>query len=59
MKQFVYKKIWINVLTPEVLMLLTKIHEFKGKQEQFLEIKTDILSQLANIAKIERRNNNN
>lgn len=53
MKQFVYKKIWINVLTPEVLMLLTKIHEFKGKQEQFLEIKTDILSQLANIAKIE------
>lgn len=53
MKQFFYKKIWINVLTPEVLMLLTKIHEFKGKQEQFLEIKTDILSQLANIAKIE------
>lgn len=42
-----------KLLTPEIVMYLTQIHEFKGEQTLFIEAKADTLSQLVDIAKIQ------
>ena len=43
MRSFDYGKIWEKLLTPEIVALLTQIHEFKGKQSFFIEAKADTL----------------
>ncbi|MFR1651645.1 MAG: Fic family protein [Lachnospira eligens] len=53
MRSFDYKEEWKKLLTPEILMYLTQIHEFKGEQTLFIEAKADTLSQLVDIAKIQ------
>lgn len=53
MRTFSYSKKWISVLTPDIVILLAKIHEFKGKQDLYLGAKEDILLQLVDIAKIQ------
>lgn len=53
MRSFDYKEEWKKLLTPEIVMYLTQIHEFKGEQTLFIEAKADILSQLVDIAKIQ------
>ena len=53
MRSFDYGKIWEKLLTPEIVALLTQIHEFKGKQSFFIEAKADTLTQLVEIAKIQ------
>ena len=53
MRTFDYSKKWEKVLIPEIVALLTQIHEFKGKQEQYLDVKADVLSQLIEVAKIQ------
>ena len=53
MRSFDYKEEWKKLLTPEIVMYLTRIHEFKGEQTLFIEAKTDTLSQLVDIAKIQ------
>lgn len=50
---FNYTKKWTDVLTPEIIMLLTQIHEYKGKQDLCLDAKEDVLLQLIDIAKIQ------
>ncbi len=53
MRSFDYNKKWEKLLTPEIVALLSQIHEFKGQQSLFIEAKADTLTQLVEIAKIQ------
>lgn len=53
MKNFNYETLPDNLLAPDVVGLLTTIHEYKGKQELYLEANADILSTLSEVAKIQ------
>ena len=53
MRNYDYKNKWQKLLTPEVVSLLTQIHEYKGEQTLFIEAKADSLTQLVEIAKIQ------
>ena len=53
MRRYNYKNIYDKLLTSEIVSLLTKIHEFKGEQNLFIEAKSDVLTQLVEIAKIQ------
>ena len=53
MRTFDYIKKWEKLLTPEIVTLLTQIHEYKGEQTLFIEAKADSLTQLTVIAKIQ------
>ena len=52
MRSYNYKNKWQKLLTPEIVSLLTQIHEYKGEQTLFVEAKADTLTQLVEIAKI-------
>lgn len=52
MRDFDYTNCWQKLLTPDIVNLLTQIHEFKGEQTLFVEAKADTLTQLMEIAKI-------
>lgn len=49
MRNFDYSKKWEKLLTPEIVTLLTQIHEYKGKQSLFIEAKADTLTQLVGL----------
>lgn len=53
MRDINYTKKWSEMLTPEIVGMLTKIHEFKGEQKLFIEAHADKLSDLMEIAKIQ------
>ena len=53
MRKFNYKNEYAKLLTPDIVNVLTVIHEFKGEQTLFLEAKSDLLTQLLEIAKIQ------
>lgn len=53
MRNFDYSKKWEKLLTPEIVALLTQIHEYKGEQSLFIEAKADTLTQLMEIARIQ------
>ncbi len=53
MKDFDFHDKWQKLLTPEVVLLLTQIHEYKGQQALFVEAKEDTLTQLVEIAQIQ------
>jgi Fic family protein len=42
-----------QLYTKEIVQLLTAIHEYRGKQEHYLETKKDVLGSLLNVAKIQ------
>lgn len=53
MHSFDYSKIPDELLAPEILQLLASIHEYKGRQNLFLEAKTDELRTLLDVAMIQ------
>lgn len=53
MRQFEYKESWKRLLTPNIVSLLTSIHEYKGEQNLFIESNSDKLVELLEIAKIQ------
>ncbi len=53
LRNYDYEKEVTSLLTPEIVTLLTQIHEYKGEQSLFIEAKADILTQLMEIAKIQ------
>ena len=53
MRNYNYTNKWQKLLTPEIVSLLTQIHEYKGEQTLFIEAKTDKLTQLVEVAKIQ------
>jgi len=53
MKAFDYANAPKALLTPDIVAMLTSIHEHKGKQELFIEAHADALTTLMAIAKIQ------
>jgi len=53
MKSFDYAKMPMVLLTPDIVTILSSIHEHKGKQELFVEAHADALTTLMEIAKIQ------
>lgn len=53
MRNYSYKDKWQKLLTPEIVSLLTKIHEYKGEQTLFIEAYADQLTELLAVAKIQ------
>lgn len=53
MRKICYKERWKTLLTPEIVSLLTKIHEYKGEQTLFIEAHIDELEYLLEVAKIQ------
>lgn len=42
-----------DILTPEVVALLTRLHECRGRQDLFIEAEPDVLTALLEVAKIQ------
>ena len=59
MRTYNYKNKWEQFLTPEIVSMLTQIHEFKGKQNLFIESSADSLAGLVEIAKIQSTESSN
>ena len=53
MRIYDYKEYPEKILTPDIVAMLTSIHEHKGKQQLFLEANTDDLKNLLEVAKIQ------
>jgi len=53
MRNYTYSGRWQSLLNPEVIALLTQIHEHKGRQSLFLASKPETLARLAEMAKIQ------
>ena len=53
MRTFEYKTKYTKLLSPEIVSMLTTIHEYRGEQALFVEAKKDVLEQLLEIAKIQ------
>lgn len=53
MRSYDYLSKWQQLLTPDIVALLTQIHEFKGEQNLFIEAHSDALTRLIEIAKIQ------
>lgn len=53
MKTFYYNSMPAELLTPEIMNLVSAIHEYKGKQELYLAAKPDILESLALVARVQ------
>ena len=59
MRTFEYINSPGEYLTPEVVSLLAKIHENKGKQELYSEMQRDVLETLVKIAKVQSTSSSN
>ena len=53
MRVFDYKKEYEKLLSADIVLLLTMIHEYKGKHLQIASESADTLTQLTEIAKIQ------
>ena len=59
MRNYSYKNEWKKLLTPEIVTMLTRIHEYKGEQNNFLGATKDTLTHLVEIAKIQSTESSN
>ncbi|MDR2471321.1 MAG: Fic family protein, partial [Treponema sp.] len=59
MRGFEYKKRAGKLFSPEMVSILGRLHEHKGRQELFVEAHTDTLSTLLEIAKIQSTGSSN
>lgn len=53
MHLFDYKEKPKQLLAPEIVNMLSLLHEYKGKQELYIESKADVLTALLEVAKIQ------
>lgn len=53
MRSYDYENRWQELLEPDIVSLLTTIHEYRGKEALYMEAKKDALTQLMEIAKIQ------
>lgn len=53
MRKINYTEKWKELLTPEIVPLLTQIHEYKGEQNLFIEAHEDELEHLLEVARIQ------
>ena len=53
MHTFDYTETPKQLLTPDIVNMLSSLHEFRGKQELYIEAESDVLTALLDIAKIQ------
>ena len=53
MRKYDFQNKWQKLLVPDIVALLTQIHEFKGEQNLFIETNSDTLTQLVEVARIQ------
>lgn len=53
MREFDYETRWERLLEPDIVSLLTSIHEFRGKEALFMKAKQEALTQLVEVARIQ------
>lgn len=53
MRDYAFEKKWKKLLTPEIIALLTKIHEYRGSQNLYVESKPVALTRLVETAKVQ------
>lgn len=53
MRKFDYAKSAANLLTPEIVRMLTAIHEYKGRQDLFIAENSDEFNTLLEVAMIQ------
>lgn len=53
MRKYDYELNYAKLLKPDIVSLVSQIHEYKGEQTLFIEAKTDTLAQLVEIAMIQ------
>lgn len=53
MRIYDYDQKWKDLLEPDIVSLLTTIHEYRGKEILYMEAKKDVLANLIDIAKIQ------
>lgn len=53
MRNYNYELNYVKLLQPDIVSLITQIHEYKGEQTLFIEARADTLAQLVEIAKIQ------
>ena len=53
MRIYDFSKSYEHLLKPDIVALLTSIHEYKGEQALFIEAKADVLTKLVDIAKVQ------
>ena len=59
MRNYDYREKWKKLLTPDILSLLTTIHEYKGEQRLIADRYADVLTNLVDIAKIQSTESSN
>ena len=59
MRTYDFSKSYEKLLAPDIVALLTQIHEYKGEQALFIEAKADALTKLMEIAKIQSTETSN
>ena len=59
MRTYDFAKNYEKLLAPDIVALLTQIHEYKGEQALFIEAKADTLTKLVEIAKIQSTESSN
>lgn len=59
MREFDYKMLNQNLFKPEIIKYLTQIHEYKGKQELYIEADSHVLNSMMEIAKIQSTGSSN
>lgn len=53
MRSFDYTKEYRKLLSPDIVAMLTTIHEFRGEQSTLVDTQSEMLEQLLDIAKIQ------
>lgn len=53
MRKYDFQNKWQKLLVPDIVALLTQIHEFKGEQNLFIEANSDTLTQSVEVARIQ------
>ena len=53
MRSFDYTKEYRKLLSPDIVSMLTTIHEFRGEQSTLVDTQSEVLEQLLEIAKIQ------
>jgi len=55
MRAFNYTNIDEQLFDKEIISLLTELHEYRGKQELYMESYPDVLEAMVRVAKIQTR----
>ena len=59
MREFNFKETYNKLLTPEIVALLSEIHELKGEQSVVTSMKANVLDRLIEVAKIQSTEESN